>query len=106
MDDIVHVVYENDMVDLMIKTDPSYKEYVYTTRTGKRLLYVELKKAMYGCMKAARLFWDNLSTYLTQEMGFTINPYDSCVANKMINDKRCTIVWHVDDQKFCTLTRR
>ena len=29
-----------------------------------------------------------------------LNPYDLCVANKTINDKQCTIVWHVDDNKI------
>jgi len=33
-------------------------------------------------------------------MGFELNPYDLCVANKTINDKQCTIVWHVDDNKI------
>ena len=33
-------------------------------------------------------------------MGFELNPYDECVANKMINDKQCTIAWHVDDNKI------
>ena len=28
-----------------------------------------------------------------------MNPYDACVANKMINGKQFTIVWHVDDLK-------
>ena len=32
-------------------------------------------------------------------MGFVINPYDRCVANKMVNGKQCTIVWYVDDAK-------
>ena len=32
--------------------------------------------------------------------GFIINPYDWCVANKMIDGKQCTILWHVDDLKI------
>jgi hypothetical protein len=36
----------------------------------------------------------------TTGVGFTINPYDSCVANKIINGCQCTIVWHVDDLKI------
>ena len=33
-------------------------------------------------------------------MGFTkINPYDTCVVNKMIEEIQCTILWHVDDIK-------
>ena len=30
-------------------------------------------------------------------MGFVINPYDPCVANKMVNGTQMTIRWHVDD---------
>ena len=32
-------------------------------------------------------------------MGYEVNPYDPCVANKMINGKQHTISWHVDDLK-------
>ena len=30
-------------------------------------------------------------------IGFELNPYDPCVANKTINGKQLTLVWHVDD---------
>jgi hypothetical protein len=33
-------------------------------------------------------------------MGFELNPYDTCVANKMIDGKQCTIAWFVDDNKI------
>lgn len=32
-------------------------------------------------------------------MGFKINPYEKCIANKMINGKQCTIAWYVDHNK-------
>jgi hypothetical protein len=32
--------------------------------------------------------------------GFEIKPYDWCVANKMIDGKQCTVLWHVDDLKI------
>ncbi len=32
-----------------------------------------------------------------------MNPYDICVANKFINEKQCTIVFHVDDKYFVDL---
>ena len=32
--------------------------------------------------------------------GFVINPYDWCIANKTVNGKQCTIIWHVDDLKI------
>ena len=32
--------------------------------------------------------------------GFVINPYDPCVANKLVNGTYMTVVWHVDDAKI------
>ena len=32
-------------------------------------------------------------------MGFLINSYETCVANKYINRKQCTIDWYVDYNK-------
>ena len=63
------------------------------------MLHVQLKKALYGTLQAALMFWKLLSEIL-QEWGFTLNPYDKCVANKNIEGKQCTIIWHVDDLKY------
>jgi hypothetical protein len=51
-------------------------------------------------LQAALFFWENLSGFLVNELGFELNPHDSCVANKEINGKQCTIIWHVDDLKL------
>jgi hypothetical protein len=37
------------------------------------------------------------------DVGFIINPYDPCVANKIIEGKQMTICFHVDD---CKLSHR
>ena len=63
------------------------------------MLYVKLKKALYGTLQAALLFWRLLSDTLV-EWGFKLNEYDKCVANKTINGKQCTILWHVDKLKI------
>jgi hypothetical protein len=34
-----------------------------------------------------------------ESIGFKINPYDPCVANRLINGTQHTVVWHVDDLK-------
>jgi hypothetical protein len=39
-------------------------------------------------------------TVQLKEWGFTINPFDSCTATKMVNRKQLTVVWHVDDFKI------
>ena len=99
MDELVHVRMEGTMAELLVKLDPKlYRKYV-TTENGKQVLYVVLQKALYGTLRAALLFWRKLSKQLV-EWGFEINPYDWCVANKMINGKQCTVLWHVDDLKL------
>jgi hypothetical protein len=47
-------------------------------------------------MKSALLFYRKLVAELCN-MGFEINPYDPCVANKMVNGTQMTVRWHVDD---------
>ena len=32
-------------------------------------------------------------------IGFTVNPYNPCVANWMVGTKQHTVTWHVDDLK-------
>ena len=99
MDEAVHVQLKGTMAELLIKMDPKlYRQYVCNDR-GKTVLYVELLKTLYGTLRAALLFWKLLSKKLV-EWGFEINPYDCCVANKTVNGKQCTILWHVDDLKI------
>jgi hypothetical protein len=85
------------LAELMVKVAPNlYRKYVTTNSKGKLVLYVQLKKAVYGMMKSALLFYRKLVADLLL-IGFTINPYDPCVANKTIKGKQMTICWHVDD---------
>jgi len=58
-----------------------------------------IKKALYGTLQAALLFWKLLSETL-QEWGFVLTPYDKWVANKNIEGKQFTIIWHVDNLKI------
>jgi hypothetical protein len=99
IDETVHVKLEGTMAELMVRLDPKlYRQYVQNEH-GKPVLYVELNKALYGTLRAALLFWEKLSNQL-QEWGFTINPYDWCVANKTVHGRQCTVLWHVDDLKI------
>jgi len=69
----VHVVMEGKIAELLEKIHPpTYHEYVHKHR-GKSVIYVKLKKALYGTLKAALLSWKKLSRTLT-DIGFVINP--------------------------------
>ena len=50
-------------------------------------------------MQASLMFYQKLLKDL-ESKGFVVNPYDPCVANKVINGEQFTIVWHVDDLKL------
>jgi hypothetical protein len=95
-----HVRMVGAMADILIRTDPGkYQEFATKNKKGQTVIVMRLKKALYGTIKAAYLFWQKLTADL-KKWGFTINPYDPCVANKTINDNQCTVVWHVDDVKI------
>ena len=63
------------------------------------MLYLKLRKALYGIMQAALLWYETFVTCLKLN-GFTLNDYDPCIANKLVNGKQYTICWHVDDNKI------
>ena len=75
-----------------------YREYV-GLENGKRVLYLRLKKALYGCMQSA-IFWYDTFKGSLEKICFQMNKYNRCVANKNINGKQCTICWYVDDTKI------
>ena len=100
MDELVHVRFEGEMVEKLLEIDHEmYASYV-TVENGKKVMYVELLKALYGTLRAARLFWEKLQAKLVNEWGFTPNRYDSCVVNKMVGGRQLTVAWHVDDLKI------
>jgi len=100
MKDTVHMVLEGTIADHIAKLEPTiYRKYIWHNKKGKPMLYDQLKKALYGTLQVALLFWQLLSTMLIR-WGFTINAYNQCVANKMIKDKQCSIIWHVDHLKI------
>jgi hypothetical protein len=90
---------EGVMAEVILKIDPKQHAKYAEKENGKDVTYVILAKALYGTLQAALLFWQNPSTEL-KKWGFETNPCDFCVANKTINGKQCTVVWHVDDLKI------
>ena len=62
-------------------------------------LVVELKRALYGCLMSARLWYDRLAGVLVSA-GYIVNPCDICVFNKIIGTNKSTVLFHVDDLKI------
>ena len=99
LDDFTLLKVEGESVDILCRVSGKYKVFGTIEKNGKKVMYLRLKKALYGCVKSA-LLWYDLFTGTLQEMGFELNPYDTCVANKVIDGKQCTIAWYVDDNKI------
>ena len=97
MDDFVLIWLSGDDINIMCNANPAYEQFV-TNNNGRRTLFLQLKKALYGCVKSA-LLWYHLFHDTLQDLGFDLNPYDPCVANANIKGSQCTIVWYVDDNK-------
>ena len=81
------------LTSVLVDLDPSYQQYV--RKDGSCI--VQLTKALYGTIQAAKAWYDKLSTDLIG-LGFTINPADICCFNRLdAQGKQTTIIIHVDD---------
>ena len=65
---------------------------------GHTLIYIKMQKALYGLLRSTLLFYNKLVADLESD-GFVLNPYDSCVANKVVDEKQMTVCWHVANLK-------
>ena len=67
MEDNVHMLLEGTVAEMILKLDPTiYKKHMWYNKHGKAMLYVQLKKALYGTLQAALLFWKLLSETLQE----------------------------------------
>ncbi len=88
-----------DIVDILCSVDESYTKFVVTEgKKQEKVIYLHVVKALYGMLESAMLFYKKLLSDL-EKFGFKANPYDPCVANKMVNGHQMTVCWHVDDVK-------
>ena len=99
MDNEVHLVLRGTLAEMMVAADPALYCQFVSYETTKAFLYVRLQETLYGCLKSALLFYKKVVGYL-DSYGFRINPYNPCVANKMIDGKQLTVCCHVGDLKI------
>ena len=94
------MLLRGNIANMMVRINPAlYQEYVTYSTNGVPVLYVRLPKALYGMLRAAFLFYKRLQSAL-KDMGLKINPYNLCVANRMVDGGQITLCWHVDDLKI------
>jgi hypothetical protein len=96
----VTVRIRGPLVDVLVSIAPDvYGPYFSTTKTGQKVLIVECLNAVYGMMVAALLYYKKFVKSLVNH-GFKLNPYNGCVANKIVKGKQITVCFHVKDCKI------
>ena len=94
--EVLHMKVRGQLAELLKSIDPElYAPYI-VYENGQAVLYLQVLKAIYGTLQAALLYYRKWRKDL-ESIGYTINKYDPCVANKTINGNQHTIRWHVDD---------
>jgi hypothetical protein len=57
-DETIHVRLTGKMVELLLEIDRELYEPYLVRERSEPVLYVQLLKALYGTIRAARLFWE------------------------------------------------
>ena len=75
---VVEMLIPPEVAEILCNIDPKYRIYL---RADKNIA-VRLKKALYGCVQSAMLWYEELTSTL-QEMGLIRNPYDTCSFSRL-----------------------
>ena len=68
MKEKVHMKIEGEIADLFIRMNPNKYQRYARKEKGKTILYVRLKKALYGILQGAILSYRNLRKYLVDTL--------------------------------------
>jgi hypothetical protein len=86
------------LVDILLELCPGvYDDYVIDEGNHK-IIYVRMLKALYGMLISSIMYYKKFRKDI-ESIGFEVNPYNICVANRKVNGKQQTVRWHVDDFK-------
>ena len=89
----VYIRLDATLTSMLVGMNKEYRE--FTDEKGR--VVVHLRKAFYGCIESAALWYKHLAGTL-RALGYTANAYDVCVFNRTNTvGEQCTIALHVDD---------
>jgi hypothetical protein len=88
----VYIKCRGRLKDLALETYPEYKKYV----GADRILYCKLKKALYGCVQASKLWYEKLRSFLRTQ-GYVCSEVDLCLFRRVVGDEIYLLVVYVDD---------
>jgi hypothetical protein len=86
------------LIDILLEICPGVYD-AYVVNEGRhKILYVRMLRALYGMLVSSILYYKKFRKDI-EAIGFEVNPYDICVANRTVYGKQQTVTWHVDDLK-------
>jgi hypothetical protein len=91
-DEDIYVEMDPAVVQAAKEIDRSPETYETTRGT----IVAKLRKALGGCVRSARLWYNRIREVL-DGIGFKINPHDQCSFNMMRDGKQITICIYVND---------
>eukprot|EP00804_Cyclotella_cryptica_P018943 CCRYP_006454-RA/>CCRYP_006454-RA protein AED:0.42 eAED:0.42 QI:0/0/0/1/0/0/3/0/250 len=94
-DEMVHMLLRGELAELVVKVDPAqYWPYITKNVQGESIMFMKMQKEMHGMLRSSLLFYQKLVEDL-KTFCFELNPYDPCVANKMVNGEQMILTWHI-----------
>ena len=93
IDEQLYMKLDKSSSELLIKVRPDFSQFLY-----KGTILVKLKKAIYGLVQLAKLWYERFKKIL-YSIDFECNPVDVCVFNRnsKIDGSQLAIALHVDD---------
>jgi len=85
---------------LMCEINPDLKN------DDQPIMYLRCKKALYGHIKAARLFYDDLNFTLKERLNFMQNRYDPFMYNRSDRGEKTTVRVHIDHLKISSVPKQ
>ena len=97
---MVTIRFRGALFDGMLKISPEvYMTYVINDKKCNNILILRYLKAIYGKIVESLLYHQKFCNTLS-ETGFKLNPYNTCVNNRMVNGKQQSIFCQVGDYKL------
>ena len=88
------------LVDILLEMAPDiYGPYVITDRKGVKQLIFQCQNSFNGTITSSLPYYKKFRKILEDE-GYNFNPYDPCVANKIIKVSHMIVCFHVENIKL------
>jgi hypothetical protein len=83
---------------MLVNTAPQDYQNFMLHEGKHKIIYVEMKKALYGMLQSLLLYYKKFRKDL-KRIGLIVNSYNLCVANRIVNGKQHMVTYHINNLK-------